>query len=147
MPNLNKVLLMGNVTRDPEVKYTPKGTAIAQIGMAINRTWSDDSGQKKEEVTFVDVEFFGRVAEIAGQYVKKGNPLFVEGRLKLDTWDDKATGQKRSKMKVVCENMQLMGGKPSGEQKPQQRPPVAQSPRPAADPDLDPTPDPSGIPF
>lgn len=145
MPNLNRVLLMGNVTRDPEVKYTPKGTAIAQIGMAINRTWSDDSGQKKEEVTFVDVEFFGRVAEIAGQYVKKGNPLFVEGRLKLDTWDDKATGQKRSKMKVVCENMQLMGGKPSGEQKPQQRPPAAPPPRPQADPDLDAAPD--DIPF
>lgn len=145
MPNLNRVLLMGNVTRDPEVKYTPKGTAIAQIGMAINRTWSDDSGQKKEEVTFVDVEFFGRVAEIAGQYVKKGNPLFVEGRLKLDTWDDKQSGQKRSKMKVVCENMQLMGGKPSGEQKPQQRPPAAPPPRPQADPDLDAAPD--DIPF
>lgn len=140
MANFNKVILLGNVTRDPEVKYTPKGTAIAQVGMAINRTWTDESGQKKEETTFVDVEFFGRVAEIAGQYVKKGNPLFIEGRLKLDTWDDKQSGQKRSKMKVVCENMQLMGGKSEGGQRQQpQRP--ASPPRPQADPDLDASPD------
>ena len=157
MPNLNKVMLMGNLTRDPEIKYTPKGTAIAQLGLAVNRTWSNDAGEKQEEVTFVDVELFGRVAEIAGEYLKKGRPVFVEGRLKLDSWDDKATGQKRSKMKVVGENIQLLGSRegggggsgggereysesrPSGESRPA-RPagrPAAPPPRPPADPDLD----------
>lgn len=100
---------MGNLTRDPEVKYTPKGTAICQLGMAINRYWKDENGQDKEEVTFVDVEVWGKQAETASKYLSKGRPVFIEGRLKLDTWDDKESGQKRSKMKVVCERMQFIG--------------------------------------
>src|SRR4051794_41976750 len=114
MPNLNKVMLMGNLTRDPEIKYTPKGTAIAALGMAVNRVWMTEQGEKREEVTFVDVELFGRQAEIAEQYLKKGRPVYIEGRLKLDTWDDKTSGQKRSKMKVIGENMQLLGSREGG---------------------------------
>ncbi len=114
MPNLNKVLLMGNLTRDPEIKYTPKGTAVADLGLAVNRVWTTDQGERREETTFVDVELWGRQAEIAGEYLKKGRPVFIEGRLKLDTWDDKTTGQKRSKMKIVGEGMQLLGGREGG---------------------------------
>lgn len=110
MPSFNKVILVGNLTRDPEVKYTPKGTAITDIGLAVNRTYSTDSGEKREEVTFIDITLWGRTAEIVGEYCKKGRPLMVEGRLQLDTWDDKATGQKRSKLKVIGENIQLLGG-------------------------------------
>jgi len=87
---------MGNLTRDPDVRYTPKGTAVAEISLAINRRWNDDAGQKQEETTFVECTLWGRQAEIAGQYLKKGRPLFVEGRLHLDTWDDKQSGQKRN---------------------------------------------------
>jgi single-strand DNA-binding protein len=114
MANFNKVLLMGNLTRDPEVRYTPKGTAIANIGLAVNRVWSTESGEKKEEVTFVDVEVWGRQAETIGQYMAKGRPIFIEGRLKLDSWDDKETGQKRNKMKVVCESFQFLGAPKGG---------------------------------
>ena len=114
MANFNKVLLMGNLTRDPEVRYTPKGTAIANIGLAVNRVWTTESGEKKEEVTFVDVEVWGRQAETIGQYMSKGRPIFIEGRLKLDSWDDKETGQKRSKMKVVCEGFQFLGAPKGG---------------------------------
>jgi single-strand DNA-binding protein len=114
MPNLNKVMLMGNLTRDPEIKYTPKGTAVADIGLAVNRVWSTETGEKREEVTFVDVELWGRQAELAGEYLKKGRPVYIEGRLKLDTWDDKQSGQKRSKMRVVCENMQFLGSREGG---------------------------------
>ncbi|MFM8887220.1 MAG: single-stranded DNA-binding protein, partial [Chthoniobacterales bacterium] len=106
MASYNKVMLLGNLTRDPEVKYTPKGSAVADIGLAVNRTYTTDGGEKREEVTFVDVTMWGRQAEIAGEYLKKGRPLFVEGRLQLDSWDDKQTGQKRSKLRVVCENFQ-----------------------------------------
>lgn len=109
MANFNKVLLMGNLTRDPEVRYTPKGTAIATIGLAVNRVWTTESGEKKEEVTFVDVDVWGRQAETIGQYMAKGRPIFIEGRLKLDQWDDKESGQKRSKLKVVCESFQFIG--------------------------------------
>lgn len=115
MASFNKVMIMGNLTRDVELKYTPKGTAIADIGLAVNRTWKDDSGQKMEAVTFIDVTLWGRVAEIVGEYCKKGRPLFVEGRLELDQWDDKATGQKRQKLKVIGENVQLLGGGKPGE--------------------------------
>ena len=108
MPNYNKVLLMGNLTRDPEVKYTSGGTAIAKLGMAINRTWTNKEGQKQEETTFVDVDAFGRQAEVIGQYLKKGRPVMIEGRLKLDQWDDKQTGQKRSKLGVTLEGFQFL---------------------------------------
>jgi len=115
MASLNKVMLIGNLTRDPEIKYTPKGTAIADIGLAVNRNYTTDTGEKREEVTFIDVTLWGRVAEIVGEYCKKGRPIFVEGRLQLDTWDDKQTGQKRSKLKVVGDNIQLLGGREGGE--------------------------------
>ncbi|MBR90213.1 MAG: single-stranded DNA-binding protein [Verrucomicrobiales bacterium] len=108
MPNYNKVILMGNLTRDPEVRYTSGGTAIAKLGLAVNRRWTNKEGQSQEETTFVDVDAFGRQAETIGQYLKKGRPVMVEGRLKLDQWDDKQTGQKRSKLGVVLENFQFL---------------------------------------
>jgi single-strand DNA-binding protein len=111
MASFNKVILLGNLTRDPEVRYTPKGSAVADLGIAVNRQYTLDNGEKREEVTFVDVTFWGRTAEIAGEYLKKGRPVFIEGRLQLDTWDDKQSGQKRSKLKVIGENMQLLGGR------------------------------------
>ena len=111
MASLNKIMLIGNLTRDPEIKRTPKGTAVAEIGLAVNRNYLTEGGEKREEVTFVDVTLWGRVAEIVGEYCKKGRPLIVEGRLQLDTWDDKDSGQKRSKLKVVGENIQLLGGR------------------------------------
>ena len=102
MASYNKVILVGNLTRDPELRYTPKGMAIAKIGLAVNRNWTSESGEKKEEVTFVDVDIFGRTAENVAQYMKKGRPILIEGRLRLDQWDDKQTGQKRSKLGVVA---------------------------------------------
>jgi single-strand DNA-binding protein len=114
MANLNKVLLLGNVTRDPEIRYTPKGSAVCDLGIAVNRNYTTDSGEKREEVTFVDVTLWGRTAEVAGEYLKKGRPVFIEGRLQMDTWDDKQTGQKRTRLRVVAENMQLLGGRPPG---------------------------------
>ncbi len=114
MANLNKVMLIGNLTRDPELRHTAKGTAVSEIGLAINRTWSNDQGIKQEDTTFVDVSVWGKQAELIQQYVVKGNPIYIEGRLQLDTWDDKATGQKRSKMRVICENFQFLPtGKPN----------------------------------
>src|SRR6266850_1358315 len=109
MAGYNKVILIGNLTRDPELRYTPKGVAIAKIGLAVNRTWRNEAGESKEEVTFVDVDAFGRQAETLAQYLKKGSPLMVEGRLKLDQWDDKTTGQKRMRLGVVLEGFQFLG--------------------------------------
>lgn len=149
MANLNKVMLMGNLTRDPEVRYTPKGTAVCEIGMAINRQFTSDNGEKREEVTFVDVTLWGRQAEIAGEYLKKGRPVFIEGRLQFDTWDDKTSGQKRSKLRVVAEQMQFIGsreggggGGHSGEEASDSKPFQKSAPKSApakapADPDLD----------
>jgi len=115
MANFNKVILAGNLTRDPELRYTPKGMAIAKLGLAINRTWKNEAGETKEEATFVDVDAFGRTAEVIGQYLKKGRPILMEGRLRLDQWDDKQTGQKRSKLGVVLESFQFMdSGKGDG---------------------------------
>jgi len=114
MASYNKVLLLGNLTRDPEVRYTPKGTAVTDLGIAVNRQYTLDTGEKREEVTFVDVTFWGRTAEVAGEYLKKGRPVFIEGRLQLDTWDDKQTGQKRSKLKVMGEAMQMLGSRQGG---------------------------------
>jgi single-strand DNA-binding protein len=108
MANLNKVMLIGNLTRDPELRYTPKGTAVADIALAINRVWNNEQGQKQEETTFVDITLWGRQAELAQQYLTKGRGAYVEGRLQMDTWDDKQTGQKRSKLKVVAESLQFL---------------------------------------
>lgn len=111
MASFNKVILLGNLTRDPEVRYTPKGSAVCDLGLAVNRTYTLDNGEKREEVTFVDVVLWARLAEIAGEYLKKGRPVFIEGRLQLDTWDDKQSGQKRSKLRVIGETMQLLGSR------------------------------------
>lgn len=119
MPSYNKVILIGNLTRDPEVRFTPKGLAIAKIGLAMNRTWKDANGDKKEEVTFVDVDAFGKQAEAIGQYLKKGRPIMIEGRLKLDVWDDKQTNQKRSKLGVALESFQFMDSKGAENTKPE----------------------------
>ncbi|MBA2271503.1 MAG: single-stranded DNA-binding protein [Chthoniobacterales bacterium] len=112
--SFNKVILMGNLTRDPEVRYTPKGSAVCDLGLAVNRQYSLEGGEKREEVTFVDVVLWARLAEIAGEYLKKGRPVLIEGRLQLDSWDDKQSGQKRSKLRVIGETMQLLGSRPSG---------------------------------
>src|SRR5213082_2508193 len=113
MASFNKVILLGNLTRDPEVRYTPKGSAVCDLGIAVNRVYTIDSGERREEVTYVDVVLWARLAEIAGEYLKKGRPVFIEGRLQLDTWDDKQSGQKRSKLRVIGETMQLLGSRPS----------------------------------
>lgn len=110
MANVNKVMLLGNVTRDPEVRYTPKGTAVTDLGLAVNRIRNNEQGERIEEVTYVDVTLWGRQAELAGQYLAKGRSVFIEGRLQLDQWEDKESGQKRSRLRVVCENMQFVGG-------------------------------------
>jgi len=102
---------MGNLTRDPEVRYTPKGNAVTDLGLAVNRSYTLDSGERREEVTFVDITVWGRQAELAGQYLHKGRPVFIEGRLQLDSWDDKNTGEKRSKLRVVCDNMRFIGNR------------------------------------
>jgi single-strand DNA-binding protein len=114
MANLNRVFLIGRLTRDPDVHYTQKGVAVAEIDLAVNRQWTDEAGEKQEETTFVSVTLWARQAEIAGQCLRKGSPVFIEGRLQLSTWDDKQTGQKRSKLSVVGEHMQLLGSKPEG---------------------------------
>lgn len=112
MASFNKVILLGNLTRDPQVRYTPGGTAVAEIGLAVNRSWFDkQSNSRREETTFVDVTLWGRQAEVAGEYLSKGRPVLIEGRLQLDTWDDRETGQKRSKLKVVGENMTMLSGR------------------------------------
>ncbi|MGA2604853.1 MAG: single-stranded DNA-binding protein [Verrucomicrobiia bacterium] len=141
MASYNKVLLMGNLTRDPEVRYTPKGTAIANLGLAVNRRWTTETGEAKEEVTFVDVEVWGRQAETVGQYLSKGKPIFVEGRLRLDSWDDKESGQKKSKLKVVCERFQFIGASGGRQESKDETPsdegparPSGRGPRPAAPP-------------
>jgi single-strand DNA-binding protein len=112
MANLNKVMLIGNLTRDPELRHTPSGKTVSEIGLAINRSWTNDQGQKQEETTFVDVTLWGRQAEVVQQYVTKGSPIYIEGRLQLDSWDDKETGKKRSKLRIVAENFQFLSGKP-----------------------------------
>src|SRR4030081_3851895 len=147
MASFNKVILLGNLTRDPEIRYTPKGSAVCDLGLAVNRVYTLDSGEKREEVTFVDVVLWARLAEIAGEYLKKGRPVFIEGRLQLDTWDDKQSGQKRSKLKVVCEHLQLLGGRGAGDGGPAetgsgrpaaQRGKAAPAPRPQPARDADP---------
>ena len=154
MANFNRVILAGNLTRDPELRYTPKGVAIAKITLAINRTWKSETGETKEEVTFVDVDAFGRQAEVVGQYMKKGRPFLVEGRLKLDQWEDKNTHQKQSKLKVVLEGFSFIdskgaaGGVPSDA--PRARPaaaPAATANAPApAEPEA-PEPEQDDVPF
>ncbi|MCE9519725.1 MAG: single-stranded DNA-binding protein [Verrucomicrobia bacterium] len=147
MASLNKVMLIGNLTRDPEVKYTPKGTAVAELAIAVNRSFIAENGEKRDEVTYVDITFWAKSAEAAGQYLKKGRPIFVEGRLQLDQWEDKASGQKRSRLRVVGENFQFLDRREGGEgnsggdeggsarsfQRPAQRPAASRPSQPASD--------------
>ena len=115
MASFNKVVLLGNLTRDVDLRYAPSGSAIAEIGLAVNHRYKDSrSGEMKEEVTFIDITFFGRTAEVAQQYLAKGRPVLVEGRLKFEQWADRDTGAKRSKLKVIGETLQLLGGRDSG---------------------------------
>jgi single-strand DNA-binding protein len=140
MASYNKVILAGNQTRDPEMRYTPKGTAVVTFGLAMNRRWKSETGETKEEVTFVDIDAFGREAELISQYMKKGRPLLMEGRLKFDQWEDKNTHQKQSKLRVVLERFSFIdskgdSGMPSDV--PRARPaaaPAAPAPAPAPEP-------------
>jgi single-strand DNA-binding protein len=152
MASFNKVILVGNLTRDPELRYTPKGTAIAKIGLAVNRVWTGEDGQKKEEVTFVDVDVFGRTAENVGQYMRKGRPILIEGRLRLDQWDDKQTGQKRSRLGVVAETVQFLGSAPGAGEGgapavARQKPAAANNNPPAEPPEGDVPPESDDVPF
>jgi len=135
MASFNKVIIAGNLTRDPEMRYTPKGTAVARITLAVNRTYTTETGDKKEEVSFVEVDAWGRQAEVISQYMKKGRPLLVEGRLKQDTWEDKNTHQKQSKLKVVLEGFTFIDSR-SAESGPAAKP--APAPPPAAAPGPEP---------
>src|SRR5580693_2391806 len=139
MPSFNRVIIAGNLTRDPELRYTPKGSAVANFSLAVNRTWKNEAGESKEEVTFIDIEAWGRQAEVIAQYMRKGRPLLVEGRLKLDTWEDKNTHQKQSKLKVVLESFSFIDSKgtdagpaPASAEAPRRSapPPAARTPEP-----------------
>jgi single-strand DNA-binding protein len=114
MAYLNKVFLIGNLTRDPELRVTPKGTAICQFGIAVNRQFKDESGATRDETTFVDIEAWSKQGELVAKYLSKGSLAMVEGRLKLDQWEDKTSGQKRSKLKVVLDNVQFLSSRGSG---------------------------------
>jgi single-strand DNA-binding protein len=107
----NKVILLGNLTRDADLRFTPKGTKIAQLGLACNRVWKTEEGEKKEEVLFIDVTAFGRQAETIAEYFRKGDPILVEGRLKLEQWTDKETGKPRQKILVVLEGFSFVNGR------------------------------------
>ncbi|MEM9479332.1 MAG: single-stranded DNA-binding protein [Verrucomicrobiota bacterium] len=107
MKNLNKVMLIGNLTRDPEVRETPRGATVAELGIALNRTIPGENGEKREETTFVDVVLWSRLAELAGKFLKKGRSVYIEGRLQTDTWEDRETGKRRSKTKIVGERMEF----------------------------------------
>ncbi|MEZ5304460.1 MAG: single-stranded DNA-binding protein [Verrucomicrobiales bacterium] len=109
MGTVNKVILVGNLTRDPEIRYTPKGSAVADVGLALNRVYTTENGERREEVTFVDITLWARLAELAQQYLTKGRQVYIEGRLQMDTWQDRQTGQNRSKLKVVAEQMVFLG--------------------------------------
>ncbi len=108
-------MLMGRLTRDPEVRYSANGTAITNIGLAVNRNWRNQDGQTQEEVTFVDVTAFGKRGEAVGQYLKKGRPIFIEGHLRMDQWDDKQTGQKRSKLAIIMDAFEFIDSRVEGE--------------------------------
>lgn len=111
MAQLNKVFLMGNLTRDPELRRLPSGVAVTELGLALNRSFQGKDGERREEVTFIDVTVWDRQAETCCQYLRKGRPVHVEGYLKMDTWDDKSTGEKRSKLKVQADRVQFLGGR------------------------------------
>lgn len=123
MASYNRVILMGNLTRDIQLKYTPSGTPVTEVGLAVSDRRKNQAGEWVDETTFVEVTFWGRTAEVAAEYLSKGSPVFVEGRLKLDTWE--TDGQKRSKLRVVCERMQMIGSR--GESHPRSSAPPSES--------------------
>ena len=136
MPSFNKVILAGNITKAPEMRYTPKGTATTRIGLAVNRTWKDDAGTKHEEVCFVDVDFWGRTAEVVSEHLRKGSPILIEGRLKLDQWEDKKTKEKKTRLGVVGESFSFLDGATISKAKPDAKPAEAaakEAPAPADD--------------
>ena len=156
MASFNKVILAGNLTRDPELRYTPKGTAIAKFGLAVSRKWTGEDGQKREDVVFVDVDAFDKKAELIGQYFRKGSPILIEGRLKLDQWDDKQTGQKRSRLGVILESLSFLDSgnrdAAAGDGAPAPSAPAARPARPAAtapaaEPGMDEPPQGDDVPF
>lgn len=114
MADLNKVMLIGRLTRDPQLRYTPANQAVCDFGLATGRKYRTASGEEREESTFIDCTVWAKGAEIFNQYMRKGKQVFIEGRLKLDQWDDKQTGQKRSKLTVVVDNFQFLGGRDEG---------------------------------
>lgn len=116
MASFNKVTLIGNLTRDVQLKYLPSQTAVAEFGIAINRKFKTADGEDREEVVFVDITSFDKQAEVLNQYMSKGKLIFIEGRLKFDQWDDKQGGGKRSKLTVICENFQFLGSREGGDQ-------------------------------
>ncbi len=117
MANLNKVMLIGNLTADPDVRTTPRGTPVTELRIAVNRvTNGSNEGERREESTYLDVTCWGRTGEIAAQYLAKGRPVFIEGRLQQDTWEDKQTGQRRSRIRIVAENLQLLGSRDAASQ-------------------------------
>jgi single-strand DNA-binding protein len=137
MPNLNKVMLMGNLTRDPEIRFLPSGAAVCSLSLAINRRWSNAAGEKQEEVTYVDCTAFGKTGEAIGKYLAKGRPIYIEGRLTLDQWTDKE-GKKRSKLFVTVESFEFIDSKPESREEP----------RPAAKKtQAEPTPHDDSLPF
>jgi len=145
MADLNKVMLLGRLTRDVELKFTPSNMAVAQFGMAVGRKWKTPAGEEREETAFVDCSAFGKLAEIVNQYAGKGKQVFVEGRLKLDQWEDKQSGQKRSKLTVVAENVILLGGKSDGDDAKASRPGgISAKPQPSKQVDVS---DDDSIPF
>ncbi len=115
MANVNKVILLGNLTRDPEVKFTRKGLAVADFGLAVKRIFTTDAGEKREEAAFIDITVWGKTAELARQYLTKGRQVYIEGRLQFDSWEDKQTGQKRSKLRVIGETIQFLGSRQDGQ--------------------------------
>lgn len=126
--SFNKVILVGNLTRDPELRYTPKGSANARLGLAVNRKYKDANGQLQEEVSFIDIDAWGQQAETIAQYMRKGGAMLIEGRLRQESWEDKQTGQKRTALRVVLENFQFLGG---GQRAGEGAPASGPAPRPA----------------
>ena len=114
MANFNKVILAGNLTRDPQLRFLPSQTAVVDFGLAVNHKWRTPQGEDREEVLFIDCSAFGKMAETINKYCQKGKPILVEGRLKYETWDDKESGGKRSKHKVIVDGFQFLGGRDSG---------------------------------
>lgn len=137
MANVNKVFLIGNLTRDPETRSTTKGTAVTRFTLAINRRFHTEAGEAKDEVTFVDIDAWGKGAEAISKYCHKGKKIFVEGRLKLDQWDDKATGQKRSRLGVVLDSFQFLDHRGPGSTSQDERPAPPAAPVPVSQPPLD----------